>query len=63
MLTLHYPSRLGKLLIVNAGSAVYYLWQAVSLLLAPVGWLYLVSGEGTSVWFVRRVMVGITEGA
>lgn len=37
VLTLHYPSRLGKLLVVNAGAAVYYLWQAVSMLLPPVG--------------------------
>lgn len=36
MLMLRYPSRLGNLFIVNSGLVVYYLWQAVSLLLAQV---------------------------
>ena len=36
MLMLHYPSRLGNMFIVNAGLAVYYLWQAISVVLAQV---------------------------
>lgn len=36
MLMLRYPSRLGNLFIVNSGLVVYYLWQAISLLLSPV---------------------------
>eukprot|EP00904_Undaria_pinnatifida_P009720 jgi/Undpi1/5879/HiC_scaffold_2.g01153.m1 len=34
MLMLRYPSRLGNMFIVNAGLAVYYLWQAISVVLA-----------------------------
>lgn len=36
MLMLRYPSRLGKLFLVNAGLTVHYLWQAISLLLSTV---------------------------
>ncbi|CAM9815189.1 unnamed protein product [Laminaria digitata] len=36
MLMLRYPSRLGNMFIVNAGLAVYYLWQAISVVLAQV---------------------------
>lgn len=36
MLMLRYPSRLGTLFLVNAGSAVYFLWSAASMLLPLV---------------------------
>lgn len=36
ILMLHYPSRLGNFFLVNAGMAVSYLWQAISLLLPQV---------------------------
>ena len=39
MLMLRYPSRLGNMFIVNAGLAVYYLWQAISVVLAQVRWV------------------------
>ena len=38
MLMLRYPSRLGNMFIVNAGLAMYYLWQAISVVLAQVWW-------------------------
>lgn len=38
MLMLRYPSRLGNMFIVNAGLAMYYLWQAISVVLAQVRW-------------------------
>lgn len=39
MLMLRYPSRLGNMFIVNAGLAMYYLWQAISVVLAQVRWV------------------------
>lgn len=48
MLMLHYPSRLGNFFLVNAGMAVSYLWQAISLLLPQVTQSYAARGPANS---------------
>ncbi|CAM9444984.1 unnamed protein product, partial [Hapterophycus canaliculatus] len=47
MLMLRYPSRLGNLFIVNSGLVVYFLWQAVSLVLSPLTREKIVVVSGT----------------
>lgn len=48
ILMLHYPSRLGNFFLVNAGMAVSYLWQAISLLLPQVTQSYAARGPANS---------------
>ncbi|CAM9517880.1 unnamed protein product [Scytosiphon promiscuus] len=57
MLMLRYPSRLGNLFIVNSGFVVYYLWQAISLLLSPVTREKIVVVSGTEEQ-QREVLLG-----